>query len=113
MAGWDRRPRVEHPVPWESWQKPGAGLETYTVAPTPRELAGHIGEAMGWAEARPKQCPAQTVIVYAWNEHDEGGWLCPTLGADGSPDASRLKAVAEMRERRVQEMKKGKNDESR
>lgn len=103
MAGWDRRPRVEHPVPWEPWQKPDAGLDKYYVAPTPAELAGHLREAMGWAEARPAQCPAQTVIVYAWNEHDEGGWLCPTLGADKRPDASRLEAVAAMRKQRQRE----------
>ena len=100
MAGWDRRPRVEHPVPWEKWQKPGAGLERFYVLPMPDELAAHIGEAMAWAEARPAQCPAQTVIVYAWNEHDEGGWLCPTLGENDKPDASRLEAIARMRRAR-------------
>jgi len=33
---------------------------------------------------------ANAVLMYAWNEHDEGGWLCPTLfyGAD------RLNAIA-------------------
>jgi sugar phosphate isomerase/epimerase len=98
MAGWDRRPRVEHPVPWETWQKPNVGLDKYYVLPTPEELAAHVGEAMAWAE----QCPAKTVIIYAWNEHDEGGWLCPTLGADGRPDASRLRALAGMRRRRAE-----------
>jgi hypothetical protein len=99
MAGWDRRPRVEHPVPWEYWQKPGSGLDKYYVAPSPAELAGHVCEAMEWAKKRPAQCPAKTVIVYAWNEHDEGGWLCPTLGSDGRPEQSRLDAIAAMRAR--------------
>ncbi len=101
MAGWDRRPRVEHPVPWEPWQKPGAGLDKYYVAPTPEELAGHLREAMEWVQAKPERCPAQTVIVYAWNEHDEGGWLCPTLGEGGKPDARRLEAIADMRRQRA------------
>ena len=101
MAGWDRRPRVEHPVPWEAaWQKPNVGLDKYYVAPTPPELAGHLGESLDWIGARAAQCPAQTVIIYAWNEHDEGGWLCPTLGADGKPDASRLQAIEAMRKQR-------------
>ncbi len=99
MAGWDRRPRVEHPVPWETWQEPGVGLERFYVSPTPGELAGHLDDALAWARARPAVCPAQTVLVYAWNEHDEGGWLCPTRGADGNPDASRLAAIAAMRGR--------------
>jgi hypothetical protein len=98
MTGWDRRPRVEHPVPWEAaWQKPGEGMEKFYSAPTPDELAAHFREAIEWAEARPETCPARTVIAYAWNEHDEGGWLCPTLGENGRPDDSRLRALARMR----------------
>jgi hypothetical protein len=97
MAGWDRRPRVEQPVPWEPWQKPGAGLDKFYLAPTPAQLAGHLGDAMNWVRSQPARCPAQTVIVYAWNEHDEGGWLCPTRGADGRPDGSRLEAIAALR----------------
>lgn len=96
MAGWDRRPRVEHPVPWEPYQKPGVGMERFYIAPAPQELAGHIGEALDWVEARPGQCPARTVIIYAWNEHDEGGWLCPDLG---NGDA-KLRAIREMTENR-------------
>jgi hypothetical protein len=33
------------------------------------------------------------VLIYAWNEFDEGGWLCPTLSADGAPDTSRIEAL--------------------
>jgi hypothetical protein len=33
------------------------------------------------------------VIIYAWNEHDEGGWLCPTWSPDGRPDRRRLEAI--------------------
>ncbi len=79
MAGWDRRPRVEHPVPWETWQKPGEGLDLFYQTPSPEELAAHIRKAAAWAREHREQCPAQTVITYAWNENDEGGWLVPTL----------------------------------
>jgi hypothetical protein len=94
MAGWDRRPRIEHPVWWEKDQVPGAGLEKYYQMPTPRELAAHVEEAERWVAARKEQCPAQAVIIYAWNEHDEGGWLCPTLNPDGSANTERLSAIA-------------------
>jgi len=106
MAGWDRRPRVEHPVPWEPWQKPGVGLDKFYMLPTPKELAAHLDEAMTWTEKNTEICPAQTVIVYAWNEHDEGGWLCPTIGRGGVPDASRLEAIAAMRKIRVKQRRK-------
>lgn len=43
---------------------------------------------------------ADAVITYAWNEHDEGGWLCPTLGADGEPDTRRVEAMGKVLRRR-------------
>jgi len=89
MSGWDRRPRVEHPVPWEKYQKPNVGIEKYYEAPTPAELADHVARAVRWARENAAACPAQAVIVYAWNEHDEGGWLCPTL----SEGTARIEAI--------------------
>lgn len=94
MAGWDRRPRVEHPVPWEKQQKPGVGIEKYYVMPTPRELAEHVHDALDWVVENRPRCPAQAVIIYAWNEHDEGGFLCPTLSPDGSANTARLDAIS-------------------
>lgn len=94
MSGWDRRPRIEHPVPWESsWQKPYEGMEKYFALPTPHELAGHVSDAMSWVRLHHETCPAKAVIIYAWNEHDEGGWLCPTLKEGGGIDNSRLEAL--------------------
>lgn len=80
MAGWDRRPRIERPHPWEPWQKPGEGMNRYFQPPTPDELAAHVRDGADWVEAHRDVCPAQTLLVYAWNEHDEGGWIAPTLG---------------------------------
>lgn len=80
VTGWDRRPRIERPHPWEPWQKAGEGMERYFEAPTPAQLAAHIREAVAWVRDHPAACEAEALIVYAWNEHDEGGWICPTLG---------------------------------
>jgi hypothetical protein len=33
-------------------------------------------------------CAANTVIIYAWNEHDEGGWLVPTRNPVSSSTAT-------------------------
>ena len=78
MSGWDRRPRVERPVPWEK-QAPGAGLDKYYEAPTPMELAAHLERSLLWIQDNPDTCPAKVALIYAWNENDEGGWLAPTL----------------------------------
>lgn len=89
MAGWDRRPRVENPVTWEHWQRPGAGMDRYYAPPRPEELAAHLRRGLDWIEAHPRAAAARAALIYAWNEHDEGGWLAPTLPFDDS----RLEAV--------------------
>lgn len=89
MTGWDRRPRVVHPVPWETYQKPGVGLDRYYRTATPQEIGEHLRKAINWVSANPKSASANAALVYAWNENDEGGWLVPTLEAG----AARLEAV--------------------
>jgi hypothetical protein len=89
MSGWDRRPRIEQPVPWERWQRPGAGMDRYYGDPKPEELAAHLSRALDWIGAHPRAAQARTALIYAWNENDEGGWLMPTLPFDDS----RLRAV--------------------
>jgi len=77
-SGWDGRPR-NYTGPWYERAKPA-------------EIADAIKQAFGWIRINPKAAPARTVLVYAWNEHDEGGWLCPTI-QEGS---ARLNCVRKM-----------------
>ena len=84
MAGWDRRPRVVNPVPWERRQRPGDGLHRYFEQARPEEIAEHLGHALAWVRAHPSVARAAAVLVYAWNENDEGGWLVPTHPSDDS-----------------------------
>lgn len=91
-AGWDRRPRIAYPMPWETWQKPGAGIEVFTEKATPAQLAAHVRDGLDWIDAHPASAPARLALLYAWNENDEGGWIVPTL-ADGT---ARLDAIGAM-----------------
>ena len=84
-AGWDMRPRVETPVPWVK----GGDIEQYYEAPKPAELATHLEHAITWCHKNPEAAEAQAILIYAWNEFDEGGWLCPTL----KEGAARLEAI--------------------
>jgi arylsulfatase A len=77
-TGWDGRPRNYPGV----WYEPG----------TPTEIAKAVKAALDWGLANFKTSCAQTVLVYAWNEYDEGGWLCPTLKDGGA----RLVALKKM-----------------
>ena len=60
---------------------------------TPYKLASHVRVAIEWTKSKRDLNPTTANIHYAWNEHDEGGWLQPTLGADGKPDDSRVKVL--------------------
>lgn len=100
-AGWDTRPRNERPPSWlkdlpatpdptpPEHQKPLLDAVTATA----EEVAAHLQDAIRWTRDNRASNPSNTILMYAWNEHDEGGWLQPTLGADGLPDVSRIEAV--------------------
>lgn len=94
-AGWDKRPRMDNPVPWEA-NASYLRNRTYVETATPQEIAQHIKSALKWTNENRQSNPANTIIIYAWNENDEGGWLIPTLGVDGTPDTSRLQAIRDM-----------------
>jgi hypothetical protein len=95
--GWDQRPRVDNPPPWV----PNPTPHHYELF-TPQQCAQALEAALDWMAAHPEATPADAVLCYAWNENDEGGWLCPTRGPDGEPDDSRVRAVGEMLDERGQ-----------
>jgi hypothetical protein len=92
MTGWDRRPRIEHPVPWEPGQRSGAGIQYHFEQPTPQELSAHLEGAFAFVRRQPADRRAPAVLIYAWNENDEGGWLVPTLPCD----TRRLEALSSL-----------------
>ena len=91
-TGWDKWPRKEHPVSWEKSQ----GYHKQEVFPStamPEEIAAHLEHAIVFVREHSEICSANAVILYAWNEHDEGGWLVPTWTPSGKPDTGRLDAL--------------------
>jgi hypothetical protein len=74
-AGRNNKPRIDRPsklatVPPSEWVADG----------TPEQIADNINSAIKWTQKHPSDCDASTIIIYAWNEFDEGGWICPTFG---------------------------------
>ncbi len=51
---------------------------------------------LDWVARYPETAEANAILIYAWNEIDEGGWLVPTL-AEGT---ARLDAIKKVLERR-------------
>jgi hypothetical protein len=90
-CGWDPRPRLDHPVPWTKY----ANRNHYDVA-SPQPIADHLGEALEWTATHRATTPANTVVINAWNENDEGAWLNPTLNPDGGANTARIDAVGRL-----------------
>jgi Glycosyltransferase WbsX len=103
-AGWDTRPRQERPPTWCRWIKAEPDLTPPeqqkplrdAVTAKPEQIAKHVQEAVQWTRTHRDLNPANCVIIYGWNENDEGGWLVPTLGDDGKPDDSRIQALGKV-----------------
>jgi len=86
-AGADARPRMLNP---EDWQHGPTPAKNWAEEPTPAELGAHVTQGLKWLDANPRVDPARLLLIYAWNEFDEGGWICPTL-MNGS---DRLDAIS-------------------
>jgi hypothetical protein len=91
-TGWDKRPRQDNPVSWER-DHAYHRQRVFPSTATPQEIAVHLDRAVKFVKEHPTICIARTVIIYAWNEYDEGGWIAPTRGPDGVPDTRRLDAI--------------------
>lgn len=92
-SGWDNQPFKETQVPWYPQKYIGGCMPPVT----PAELADHLADALYWTHLhRATATPANTVLIYAWNENAEGGWLVPSLNSDGSANTDRLAAITAM-----------------
>jgi hypothetical protein len=75
--GFDRRP-------WELPSDPDAKHGLYYPDRTPALVEQIIAQAVTWVKANPTHATAERlVLLYAWNENGEGGYLTPTK-AEGS-----------------------------
>ncbi len=78
-AGWHSLPRHENPVKW-------LNVDEFSWAeyPTGQEMYEHLSEAFEYMQDPEVErlTPTGTVQIYAWNEHDEGGWISPTIAVD-------------------------------
>jgi hypothetical protein len=93
MTGWDHRPRVLNPVSWESYQLKKDANKYYYERGTPEEIAAHVGRGVSWYKKHPGKSGSELVLIYAWNEMDEGGWLVPALYPPHGEGAARLDAL--------------------
>ena len=88
--GYNTVPRIERPVTWLSGSTYSTGIpyDGYSCAdPTPEEITKHVLDVLNFNKENAKYFRANTVLIYAWNEFNEGGWFCPTIKVDSEGNA--------------------------
>ena len=90
--GWNPSPRIKHPVPWVTYPD-----GVYTPPATEAQLLAAAGRLKAWAKEHSDICPTGHVLTFAWNEFEEGAWICPTLGPYATtPDTRYRDAFAKI-----------------
>ncbi len=83
-AGWDKRP-------WEGENGLGQRPGWYFPDRTPAQFGQFVRDAIQWMDEHPEQTtPERIMLIYAWNELGEGGYICPTKA---DPDGAYLKEI--------------------
>ena len=75
MTGADARGRWYRPESWELPFKPFFGLNGNSAQGTPAQIASAIGSAVTYIGANSSVCAANALLIYAWNECSEGGYV--------------------------------------
>ena len=86
-TGWDKRPRFDNPVSWENCQNFN---QEYISFPTMDELKKEIESAISFAHKNE----SDLILIYAWNEFDEGGFIEPTI-KEGNINLEKLENIKE------------------
>ena len=86
-VAWDKRP-------WESETGRNAPEGFYFPDRTPEQFKDFMTDAISWMDENPEQTNSERMILlYAWNEMGEGGYLVPTKE---DPDGAYLKVIKEV-----------------
>lgn len=85
-AGWDQRP----------WVGPDGqgGVEGNYFDISPMDFKNFLKESIQWMNDHPKETTKEKIVlIYAWNELGEGGYIVPTRD---DPEAAKLKVIGEV-----------------
>lgn len=90
--GYSAKPRMDNPVPWYA----GYTEEGCTPIPSIMEISDGADIFAKWIKDNALYMKSKRVIVFAWNEFEEGAWICPTYNDALEIDTSRIKEFSEI-----------------
>jgi hypothetical protein len=105
-TGWDPRPFIEFYKTcsyedslslsqWYPLPNPDHWVQTATTS----QVADHLKAGLNWVKNNSSCAKANTVIIYAWNECTEGGFIIPVAESDTNAincGTARLDTIREM-----------------
>ena len=91
-TGWNPAPRVERPTPWMSKAEGVSSYREVNCAPraTCEELLEGASRFADFVRTEMREHFIGHILTFAWNEFEEGGYICPTYGKDGKIDRTRV-----------------------
>lgn len=87
--GWNPMPRVDNPSPWVAYEN-----AEYAGLPDQEDVRRAFEGLYAFLKEQPEHADTGLVLTFAWNEFEEGGFLCPTLGLDGGMNDRLLQDFA-------------------
>ena len=87
--GWNPTPRIETSVPWISYPD-----IKYAQNPTPDEIEEGARRVAAWIDENQEYIKTNHVLTFAWNEFEEGAFICPTYNEDGGINYDRISTFA-------------------
>lgn len=88
--GWNPMPRVDSPVPWTSYPR-----TDYAHPANAADTEAGSRALAEWILANRDAVVPGHILTFAWNEFEEGGFICPTRRPDGGICTSHLDSFAE------------------
>ena len=88
-AGWNPQPRIDRPVPWYKYKE-----TSYAPHPTGDQMEAATLDLFRWMEENKEYVDGDYFVCFAWNEFEEGGYLCPTLTPSGDMNSDTLDGLS-------------------
>ena len=90
-VGWDPSPRVDIPCPWTTYE-----ATDYAAYATEGELMRGAELLADWIQTEAKDAFFGHILTFAWNEFEEGGWICPTYDEQLQINPERVEIFAKI-----------------
>lgn len=91
-VGWNPSPRIENPVPWVNYEN-----TSYLQQITKDEMLNGAKKFTEFLSSNKKHNTTNQILVFAWNEFEEGAYICPTYDQSGKNiNTDRVAAMGEI-----------------